>query len=52
MTDIRDVIAALKRRGYVIRRRGDGWAVRGVWPALLTEYSLRALLRGLEGVRE
>lgn len=42
-----DIARALRAQGWPVRRRGQYWYCRRVWPALLTEAALRALWRGL-----
>ncbi len=42
-----DMARALRALGWPVRRRGEHWYCRRVWPSVLTETALRALWRGV-----
>jgi hypothetical protein len=42
---MKTILSDLRARGFVIRRRGDLYAVRGVWPARLSAHALEVLWR-------
>jgi hypothetical protein len=42
---MKTILSDLRARGFVIRKRGDLWAVRGVWPERLTAHALEVLWR-------
>lgn len=40
---MKQLLSDLRARGWAIRKRGDLYAVKGVWPARLTAHELRVL---------